>query len=125
MCPDDTEVHSSNKQYLQVSNIKDIVRMIVFLLFSFAHLATSHFSFKTQVLIHHNPNLFRPIYASEPDCLGTIIAPKYVVTAASCFMSVNHILRYSEDNVRGPSNEVELRLLLKSVMKKGAKQTRH
>ena len=101
--------------------------MIVFLLISFAHLATSqHLFLKTQVLIYHDPNPFwHKIYAFEPDCFGTIIAPQYIVTAASCFMSVNHILRYSEDNVRGPSNEVDLRLLLKSVMKKGAKQTRH
>ena len=125
MCPDDMEVHGSNKQYLQVSNIKDIVRMIVFLLFSFAHLVTSHFSFKTQVLIYHNPNPLGHVYASEPDCLGTIIAPEYIVTAASCFMSVNYILRYSEDYDRKPSKEVERRLLLTSIKKKGAKQTRH
>ena len=103
--------------------------MIVFLLFSFAHLATSqHLFLKTQVLIYHDPNPFWHIYAlqsGEPDCFGTIIAPQYIVTAASCFMSVNHIVRYTYAKVRGPSNEVELRLLLKSVMKKGAKQTRH
>ena len=98
--------------------------MIVFLLFSFAHLATSqHLFLKTQVLIYHNPNPFWHIYAlqnGEPDCFGTIIAPQYIVTAASCFMSVNLILKYSENHDRKPSNEVEHRLLSNSKMKKGA-----
>ena len=100
--------------------------MIVFLLFSFAHLATSqHLFLKTQVLIYLDPNPFRNIYAGEPDCFGTIIAPQYIVTAASCFMSLNLILRYSENNDRKPTKELEHSLVVNSIMIKGAKHTGH
>ena len=50
----------------------------------------------SQVLIYHNPETFKDFSIQEPDCLGNLIATNYIITAASCFMFIFEILKYSE-----------------------------
>ena len=57
----------------------------------------------SQVLIYHNPEMFKDFSIQEPDCLGNLIATNYIITAASCFMFTLEILKYSETNNERPS----------------------
>jgi hypothetical protein len=92
---------------------------MLFLLFLSAQLASSQdmfkIWFKTQVFIYHDLNPLKELSNVEPDCFGNIIAANYVLTAASCFMDVNSILRYSETKDKKPSHKEENLILSKSI----------
>ena len=54
----------------------------------------------SQVLIYHNPDFTLNYWwrFQNPDCFGNFLSAHYIITASSCFINVNEILKYSETN---------------------------
>ena len=69
----------------------------------------------SQVLIYHNSNPKEDVTLKEPDCFGNLLTVKSVITAASCFMNVNHILRYSERKDAKPTEADEKQIISSSI----------
>ena len=70
----------------------------------------------SQVLIYHNP-VTKDFRNQDPDCFGNFIATHYIITAASCFMDVNEILKYSETNYKTPNAREEKDIISRSIKK--------
>ena len=63
----------------------------------------------SQVLIYHNPDFTLNHWwrTQDPDCFGNFLSTHYILTASSCFINVNEILKYAETNENGWSeNEI-------------------
>ena len=71
----------------------------------------------SQVLIYHNPDKTKDFRNQDPDCFGNFIATHYIITAASCFMDVNEILKYSETNDKTPNAREEKDIISTSIKK--------
>ena len=54
----------------------------------------------SQVLIYHNPDIMLNYWwrIQDPDCFGNFLSTHYIITASSCFINVNEILKNSETN---------------------------
>ena len=69
----------------------------------------------SQVLIYHNSNPKEDVTLKEPDCFGNLLTVKSVITAASCFMNVEKILRYSERKDAKPTEADEKQIISSSI----------
>ena len=69
----------------------------------------------SQVLIYHNSNPKEDLTLKEPDCFGNLLTVKFVITAASCFMNVENILKYSERKDRNPTEADERQIIHSSI----------
>ena len=69
----------------------------------------------SQVLIYHNSNPKEDVTLEEPDCFGNLLTKKFVITAASCFMNVENILKYSETKDRKPTEAGEKQIISSSI----------
>ena len=71
----------------------------------------------SQVLIYHNSNPKEDVTLKEPDCFGNLLTVKFVITAASCFMNVEDILKYSETHDKKPPREADENLIISRSIK--------
>ena len=69
----------------------------------------------SQVLIYHNSNPKQDVTLKEPDCFGNLLTKKFVITAASCFINVENILKYSETKVAEPTQAEEREIISSSI----------
>ena len=69
----------------------------------------------SQVLIYHNPDKKKDFRNQDPDCFGNFVATHYIITAASCFMDINEILKYSETNDKTPNAREEKDIISTSI----------
>ena len=67
---------------------------------------------ESQVLIYHNSKPKEDVTLKEPDCFGNLLTKKFVITAASCFMKVGNILKYSETK---PTEADEKQIISSSI----------
>ena len=65
----------------------------------------------SQVLIYYNSKASEDLKLKEPDCFGNLLTVKFVITAASCFMNVEVILKYSETHDKKPPREADENLI--------------
>ena len=72
----------------------------------------------SQVLIYYNSKPSEDLKLKEPDCFGNLVTVKFVKTAASCFMNVEDILKYSETHNKKPRESYE-NLIISQSIKKG------
>ena len=70
---------------------------------------------ESQVLIYHNSKPKEDVTLKEPDCFGNLLTKKFVITAASCFMNVENILKYSETKDRKPTEANEKQIISSSI----------
>ena len=66
----------------------------------------------SQVLIYHNSNPKQDVTLKEPDCFGNLLTVKFIITAASCFMNVENILKYSNTE---PTEAEEKQIISRSI----------
>ena len=66
----------------------------------------------SQVLIYHNSNPKEDVTLKEPDCFGNLLTVKFIITAASCFMNVENILKYSNTE---PTEAEEKQIISRSI----------
>ena len=69
----------------------------------------------SQVLIYYNSKASEDLKLKEPDCFGNLLTVKFVITAASCFMNVENILRYSERKDAKPTEADEQQIISRSI----------
>ena len=69
----------------------------------------------SQVMIYHNSNPNDDVSLKGPDCFGNLLTKKFVITAASCFMNVENILRYSETKDTKPTEADEKQIISGSI----------
>ena len=72
----------------------------------------------SQAFIFYNPNKSKHLGSQKPDCFGNILTPQFIITAASCFMNINKILKFSETHSRKPS-EIQEKKIISESLKKG------
>ena len=75
----------------------------------------------SQVLMYHNLEPSQDLKTEEPICFGNLLTIKYVITAASCFMNIEDILKYSETHDKKPPREADENLIISRSIKKGLK----
>ena len=75
----------------------------------------------SQVLMYYNSNPSQDLKTEEPICFGNLLTMKYVITAASCFMNVEVILKYSETHDKKPPREADENLIISRCIKKDLK----
>ena len=75
----------------------------------------------SQVLIYYNSKPSEDLKLKEPDCFGNLVTVKFVKTAASCFMNVEDILKYSETHDKKPPREADENLIISRSIKKDLK----
>ena len=75
----------------------------------------------SQVLIYYNLEPSQDLKTEEPICFGNLLTMKYVITAASCFMHVQDILKYSETHDKKPPREAAENLIISRSIKKDLK----
>jgi hypothetical protein len=69
----------------------------------------------SQVLIYHNSNPKEDVTLKVPDCFGNLLTKQFVITAASCFMNVENILKYSETKNTKPPEAEEKKIISSSI----------
>ena len=69
----------------------------------------------SQVLIYHNSNPNDDVSLKGPDCFGNLLTKKFVITAASCFMNTESILKYSETKNTIPTEAEEKQIISSSI----------
>ena len=69
----------------------------------------------SQVLIYYNSEPSVDLKLKEPDCFGNLLTVKFIITAASCFMNVKNILKYSETKDRKPTEANEKQIISSSI----------
>jgi large-conductance mechanosensitive channel len=75
----------------------------------------------SQVLMYYNSKPSQDLKTEEPICFGNLLTMKYVITAASCFMNVEDILKYSEKHDKKPPTEADENLIISRSIKKDLK----
>ena len=75
----------------------------------------------SQVLMYYNSKPSQDLKEVEPICFGNLLTMKYVITAASCFMNVKDILKYSETHDKKQPTEADENLIISRSIKKDVK----